>query len=116
MTARYPQLALPVGRVEQVLAGARSWQTAAQELGIPAGLAFMIATGIPADASGVPDLPEPANAALRLSSPQWLVNPRTHNQLRHDRTDAWVARRAALELSRRSIRSDGPCGQTGGDD
>jgi hypothetical protein len=75
------------------------WQTAARTLGIPTGLAFMIATGIPADGSGVPALPTVSAAVDAPSSPQQFVNPRTHNPLSNDHVDAWMRARAAKELT-----------------
>lgn len=87
---------------EQVCAAAkneRSWETVAQALGIRPGLAFMVATGVPADGSGVPDLGEVLCGGPNLSSPQSLVNPRGHNPLRNELVEAWVRGRAARELS-----------------
>ena len=76
-----------------------SWEAAAQALGIRPGLAFMVATGIPADGSGVPDLGDALCGGPNLSSPQSLVNPRGHNPLRNELVEAWVRGRAARELS-----------------
>jgi hypothetical protein len=87
---------------EQVLEAVkaeRTWEVAAQTLGIKPGLAFMIATGVPADGSGVPELDERTGLGPSLSSPQALVNPRAHNPLRNDLVEAWVQGRATHELS-----------------
>lgn len=87
---------------EQVLAAVKSehsWEVAAQTLGVKPGLAFMIATGVPADGSGVPELADRTGPGPALSSPQVLVNPRAHNPLRNDLVEAWVRGRAARELN-----------------
>jgi hypothetical protein len=79
-------------------AGEDSWERAAQTLAVRPGLVFMVATGIPADGSGVPDLSERVCGGPALSSPQSLVNPRGHNPLRNELVEAWVRGRAAREL------------------
>lgn len=87
---------------EQVLAAVKaehSWEVAAQTLGVKPGLAFMVATGVPADGSGVPDLDGRTGPGPAPSSPQSLVNPRAHNPLRNDLVEAWVRGRAARELN-----------------
>lgn len=84
--------------VEGLNVGA-DWETVGTRLGIRPGLAFMIATGIPADGSGVPDLPPMPGSAAAPASPQRLVNDHVHNPLRNERVDAWVRERAARELT-----------------
>ncbi|HWD70039.1 MAG TPA: hypothetical protein VG293_07570 [Solirubrobacteraceae bacterium] len=86
---------------EQVLEALRaehSWEVAAQTLGVKPGLAFMVATGLPADGSGVPELEGRTGPGPAPSSPQSLVNPRAHNPLRNELIEAWVRGRAAREL------------------
>ncbi len=88
---------------EQVIAqldAGNDWETAAETLGIPTGLAFMIATGIPADGSGVPALPTVSPAVDSPASPQQFVNRRERNPLSNAHVDAWMRARAARELSR----------------
>jgi hypothetical protein len=88
---------------EQIIAeldGGQDWDGAAAALEIPTGLAFMIATGIPAGGSGVPDLPTVSATVPSPSSPQQFVNRREQNPLTNHRVDAWVRARAARELSR----------------
>jgi hypothetical protein len=77
----------------------RSWEVASRGLGVRPGLGFMIATGIPADGSGVPDLAGRLAGGPALASPQELVNPRGHNPLRNERVEAWVQGRATMELT-----------------
>lgn len=85
-------------QVLALLAQGQSYETAARTLDIPAGLAFMIATGLPADASGGPAIPEPGDAPAP-ASPQALVNPPAVNPTRNARVMAWVRERAARELT-----------------
>jgi hypothetical protein len=84
--------------VQEAVRSEHSWEAAALTLGIKPGLAFMLATGVPADGSGVPDLSERTGAGATLSSPQALVNPREHNPLRNDLVENWVRERAGREL------------------
>jgi hypothetical protein len=87
---------------DQVLAAVRSehsWEAAAQSLHVRPGLAFMVATGVPADGSGVPALERRTGPGPSPSSPQSLVNPRGHNPLRNEVVDAWVRARAQRELN-----------------
>ena len=83
-------------QVAHLIEAGHSYETAARELGVSAGLTFMIATGIPADVGGAPVPPElpPVPGA----SPQQLVNPRQYNPTRDPRVDDWVRRRARSEL------------------
>ena len=84
---------------EDASGGERQWAIVASALGIRPGLAFMIATGVPADGSGVPDLAGRIAGPLAINSPQSLVNPRGHNPLRNEPVEAWVRERAARELA-----------------
>lgn len=88
---------------EQIVAqlnGGKDFEAAAQALGISPGLAFMVATGIPADGSGVPELPRVSAGLESPASPQQFVNRRGKNPLSNDRVDAWIQARAARELTR----------------
>jgi hypothetical protein len=80
-------------QLRTLLDDGRSIEQAADELGIPAGRAFMIATGRPADGGDPLD-----HAPGDPDSPQALVNPRAHNPLTNDAVMSWVRRRAAREL------------------
>ena len=92
------ELQVTRAQVREAVKSEHTWEIAAQSLGVSPGLAFMVATGIPADGSGVPELGERTGAGPSLSSPQSLVNPRGHNPLRNDLVDAWVRERAGREL------------------
>jgi hypothetical protein len=72
-------------QVVELLEAGHSYESAGTMLGVPAGLAFMIATGTPADGSdGHPR--------------QDLVHPPAHNPTRDERVLAWVRERATREL------------------
>ena len=92
------ELSITREQVLEAVKSERSWEVAAQTLGVKPGLAFMIATGIPADGSGVPELGDRTAPGPSLSSPQSLVNPRGHNPLRNELVEAWVRERAGSEL------------------
>lgn len=87
------RLALSRGHVRAQLAKGADWEQVGRELNISPGLAFMVASGIPADGSGSPELPLPAP-----SRPQELVNPHTVNPLTHEATERWVHERARRDL------------------
>lgn len=74
------------------------YESAARALGIPAGRAFMIATGLPADGGDVPPPEELASKRVLEGSSQHLVNPPPHNPTRNPEVMEWVRRRAAREL------------------
>jgi hypothetical protein len=93
------ELTITREQVRGAVQGERPWQDAARALGVSPGLAFMVATGVPADGSGVPELSDRVGDGPSLASPQSLVNPREHNPLRNELVEAWVRGRAARELS-----------------
>lgn len=92
------ELTVTRDQICRAVAGGRRWEDAAGSLGLRPGAAFMIATGIPADGSGVPELTGRVCGGEVLSSPQALVNSRGHNPLRNELVEAWVRGRAAREL------------------
>lgn len=92
------EVGLTRAAVNAAVAEGRSWSQAAQSLGAPAGLVFMVGTGVPADGSGVPALEQRVGAGQLLSSPQELVNPHGHNPMRNESVEAWVRTRATREL------------------
>lgn len=66
-------------QVRELLGGGLGYETAAHQLGIPAGEAYMIATGVPADGSDtIPDQ-EMARRDDLLPSSQHLANPPHEN-------------------------------------
>lgn len=89
-------------QVLELLDEGHSYETAARELSIPAGQAFMIATGLPADGSGAPSEQELADRRVLPGSSQQLVNPPAFNPTRHDGVVEWVRERARRELGPRT--------------
>jgi hypothetical protein len=85
-------------QILELLKQGHSYETAARELGIPAGQAFMTATGLPADGSDVPPPEELAAKPVLPGSSQHLVNPPPFNPKRKQHVVEWVKRRAAAEL------------------
>jgi hypothetical protein len=87
-------------QVVELLDGGHTYETAARELHIPAGLAFMIATGLPADGGSAPTPEELEGKRVLSGSSQHLVNPPPFNPTRNERAVAWAKQRAARELTR----------------
>ena len=89
-------------QVRELLDQGHTYETIARELHVPAGQAFMIATGAAADGSGTPApdrrRPEPPGPG----SSQALVNPAQINPIGNPRVLEWVRERAARELRRPS--------------
>lgn len=88
-------------QVRALLDAGHSYETSARELGISPGLAYMLATGVPADFSDDLHSGERAGRAELADSSQRLVNPHQHNPLRNPVVIDWIKRRAATELTRR---------------
>jgi hypothetical protein len=87
---------------EQVLAlldHGHSYETAARALKIPAGLAFMIATGLPVDGSGAASPEELEERRVPEGSSQHLLGPPAFNPTGKASVIAWVRERAATELA-----------------
>jgi hypothetical protein len=87
---------------EQVLAlldEGHSYETAARVLHVPAGQAYLIATGIPADGSDAPHPDELQGRPVLPGSSQHLVNPPVLNPTRNAKVIDWVRHRAGAELS-----------------
>jgi hypothetical protein len=80
-------------QVQELLEGGHSYESAARALDVPTGLAFMIATGFPAD-----DSEAPADE-LSAGSPQDLVNPGSPQPARQQHVLDWVRERARRDLS-----------------
>ena len=89
-------------QVRELLDNGHSYETAARQLGIPAGQAFMIATGLPADGSDTPSPEQLDEERLPSGSSQRLVNPPPFNPTRNARVMEWVRQRAARELKQGS--------------
>jgi hypothetical protein len=88
----------------QVLAlirSGQSYESAARSLGIPAGRAYLIATGVAADASDSPHPEQSHEAPLLAGGSQALINPAPVNPTSNEQVLAWVRGRAARELLQR---------------
>jgi hypothetical protein len=92
-------------QVRKLLADGLDYEAAARRLGIPAGQAYMIATGVPAD--GGDTIPEPA-AGHRdlLAASQQLANPPHENPTGKETVRAWMASRAAADEQMRAARRE----------
>ncbi len=87
-------------QVLELLDGGHSYESAGRELHIPAGQAFMIATGRPADGSDSVSAQERARPPLLAGSSQQLVNPPAFNPTGKPHVLPWVRERAGRELTR----------------
>jgi hypothetical protein len=85
-------------QVLELLERGHSYETAGRALGVAAGQAFMIATGLPADGSGAPSPQELAEKPVLAGSSQHLVNPPPFNPTRKQSVIDWVRERASRDL------------------
>ncbi len=85
-------------QVLELLDQGHSYETAGRALKVSPGLAFMIATGLPADGGTVPAPEELEQKRVLPGSSQHLVNPPPFNPTRNAAVIDWVKRRAAGEL------------------
>lgn len=84
-------------QVRRLLASGLDYQAVGRELRIPAGQAYMIATGVPADGSdSIPDQ-EMARRDDRLPASQYLSNPPHHNPTSKESVRAWMKARVAAD-------------------
>jgi hypothetical protein len=86
-------------QVTGLLDSGHTFTTAARELGIAPGLAYMIATGMPADGSDTPAPEELAGQPAPPGGSQQLVNPPTVNPVRRRMVLDWVHERATHDLN-----------------
>jgi hemerythrin-like domain-containing protein len=83
--------------VRKLVAGGLDYEEAARRLGIPAGQAYMIATGVPADGGDtIPDA-EMAQRDDLLPSSQHLANPPHHNPTTKESVRSWIKARVAAD-------------------
>ena len=84
-------------QVRRLLADGMDYEAAGRELRIPAGQAYMIATGVPANGSdSVPDQ-EMARRDDLLPASQHLSNPPHHNPTSKEQVRAWIKGRVAAD-------------------
>lgn len=89
-------------QLTELLDHGHSYETAARELGISPGQAFMIVTGLPADGSHAPSEDELAGRRVLSGSSQHLVDPPVFNPTRKQHVLDWVGERARRDLRRPS--------------
>ncbi|MBV9204631.1 MAG: hemerythrin domain-containing protein [Actinobacteria bacterium] len=84
-------------QVRELLGDDLDYEAAARQLGIPAGQAYMIATGVPADGSDtIPDH-DMARRDDLLPSSQHLSNPPHENPAQREPVRRWLADRVAAD-------------------
>jgi hypothetical protein len=84
-------------QVLKLLGDGLDYEDAARRLSIPAGQAYMIATGVPADGGDtIPDQ-DAAGRPGFLPASQHLVNPPHHNPTSKEPVRAWLRARAAAD-------------------
>jgi hypothetical protein len=96
-------LAMPTrDQVIELLDRGHSYETAGRALHVPAGQAFMIATGLAADGSSggvrTSESEERRERPVLSGSSQHLVNPPPLNPTRNPRVIEWARERAGREL------------------
>ncbi|MDP5181823.1 hemerythrin domain-containing protein [Blastococcus sp. BMG 814] len=84
-------------QVLAVLGGGTDYPAAARRLGIHPGLAYLIATGLPADGSDVVTEEENRRPGVLPGSTQHLANPPAHEPQARDVVHAWLRRRAQAD-------------------
>jgi hypothetical protein len=86
-------------QVRALLDTGRSYEAVARELSISPGLAYMLATGVPADFSDDLHSGERDGRSELADSSQRLVNPHQHKPQRNPAVIDWIKRRAATGLT-----------------
>ncbi|MDG4785888.1 hypothetical protein O7626_08100 [Micromonospora sp. WMMD1102] len=72
----------------------RGYQEIGAELGIPAGQAYLVGTGLPADGGGTVTRAQRQRPGVLPSRSQALVNPREANPTSSSRVHDWMRERA----------------------
>ncbi|MEV7126918.1 hemerythrin domain-containing protein [Streptomyces sp. NPDC093260] len=95
-------------QVRRLLADGLGYEEAGRRLGVPAGKAFLIATGLPADGGGTPTTAERHRPGMPGRSTQHLAGPPAVNPTSDDTTRHWLRRRAVADVQmRRAARGHG---------
>jgi hypothetical protein len=89
-------------QVRQIAGVELDYDSAAGQLGIPPGQAYMIATGHPADGGDTPSDLQRRNGGL-LRSSQRLANPPQENPSANESVKSWMAARVAADEHMRTI-------------
>ncbi|MFD0973988.1 hypothetical protein [Plantactinospora endophytica] len=82
----------------------RSYQEIGAELGIPAGQAYLVGTGIPADGGGTVTRAQRQRPGVLPSRTQALVNPREVNPTSSPQVRDWMRDRAHADGLARTDR------------
>jgi hypothetical protein len=85
--------------VLSLLREGRSYEEVGEALGVVPGLAYLVATGLPADGSDVVSYDESARAGVLPGSSQHLANPKTTVPQRDPAVDEWIRGRAAHDFA-----------------
>jgi hypothetical protein len=92
-------------QVQHLLDAGLDYEAAAQQLGIPAGQAYLIATGRPADGSAEPASQE-TDGGPEGGSAQDLTDPPPVNPTSHQQVHDWVAGRASGDAQMQAAAED----------
>ena len=88
-----------VEQVRALLADGRGYESAARALSISPGLAYMLATGVPADGSESPRPQERVGRAAPESGAQLLINRPEVSPTQKSFVTDWMCERATRELT-----------------
>ena len=91
-------------QVRRLLDGGLDYRAVGRELRIPAGQAYMIATGVPADGSDSIPGQEMARRDDLLPASQHLANPPHHNPTSKESVRAWIKARVAADGQMRAAK------------
>jgi hypothetical protein len=87
-------------QVKRLIAEGLDYPEIGRRLGVPAGQAYLIATGTPADGGHSTD--EPQDRPGTLSSAQHLANPPHENPTSTQAVHDWIAGRVSADAQMRS--------------
>jgi hypothetical protein len=92
-------------QVQELLAAGLGYEEAARQLGIPAGQAYLIATGRPADTSDEPAT-EDDDGGPAGGSDQLLADPPHHNPTSSPAVHDWMAEQAEADQPMQAARRE----------
>jgi hypothetical protein len=100
-------------QVRELLDSGMDYEAAGRELGIPAGQAYLIATGMPADGSETVPGQEMTESRYLLPSSQRLSNPPQHDPGSKDSVRRWMVARAAADGQMQAAKRQRAAGREG---
>ncbi|PRX43433.1 hypothetical protein B0I33_11551 [Prauserella shujinwangii] len=89
-------------QVRALLREGHDYPEAGRRLGIPPGLAYLIATGLPADAGDVPSPEERGRRPGLRTASQDLANPGHENPTSKESVRRWIAGRVQADEQMRA--------------